>query len=179
MSDNNNIFQKVSDYLLERKALKMVRKKSAYNFQTAKTSLILIDGLAKNNDKEINKFITFLKEKNIDCSLIFFYNNKEVVEVEQGSRVFLFSKKNLNWLGNPNHNVINVLLQKEYDLLFDFSKKKYFFFKYIAIISKAKFKIGLFSDSCQYYDFMINLGDNIEIKKFIEDVKHYLSNLNL
>ena len=179
MSDNNNIFQKIRYYLLERKALKMVRQKSAFNFQTAKTALILIDGLATNNDKIINQFLNFLKEKNIEYSQVYFYNNKEVVEVDEGNGIFQYSIKNLNWLGNPKHETINTILRKEYDLLFDFSIKKYFIFEYITVLSKAKFKIGLFSDSSQYYDFMINLGKDIDFKKYVEDVKHYLSNIKL
>jgi len=179
MLDNNNIFQKISYYLLERKALKIVRNVSVCNFKKAKSALILIDGLAKDNSNVINQFLIFLKENSIEYSQIVYFNNKEIVDGDKGNGEYLFSKKNLNWLGNPKHQEINLLLQKEYDLLLDFSIKKYFFFKYIAILSRAKFKIGLFSESHQYYDFMINLGEKVNLKSFIGDVKHYLSNLNL
>ncbi len=177
MKENKNIFRRFNNFSIKRRVAKIKRKKSTVNFTTAKTALILIDGLAAENNEHIFKFVTFLNENNIETTQLFFFNMKEKVENNAKENVFHFSKKDTDITGKPKSQLVNTILQKEFDLLFDFSIEKYFFLNYITALSKAKLKIGLYSDALLYFDLMINLGEDVSMDKYIKEVKFYLQNL--
>ncbi len=177
MKESKKIFSRFNSFSVKRKVAKLKRKKATVNFKTAKTALILIDGLAAEDNEHIFKFITFLRENNIEITQLFFYNIKEKVDSKTTDHSFHFSRKDTDLTGKPKGQVINFLLQKEFDLLFDMSIEKYFFLNYITALSRAKLKIGLYSDALLYFDLMINMGEDVSMGNYIKELKFYLQNL--
>jgi hypothetical protein len=173
VKQDTNIKQKLANRLLSKKAAKITRNKSKMNFETAKTALILMDGLDSKSEKPIMQFVSFLKENKVQVDRLSYFNQKEPVR-DPGDSEIILNRKNLNWLGFPKTNENIKLLEKEYDMLFDFSMKEYFPIRCLVLLSKARFKIGIMQEKRHPYDFMIDLGKDRQVNEFIYQLKKYL-----
>lgn len=172
MEENKNIKQKLSNWLLARKASKIVRNKATMNLENAKSALFLLDGLDVSSVKTIEDFNSFLKQNKINVDSIRYFDNKEIKESKAEGQLN-FSKKNLNLFGLPKSKEFAQVYSKKYDLLFDFSIKQHFALRCIADLVPARFKIGMLPGN-NAFDFMIDLGKTRKIPEFIIQLKKYL-----
>ncbi len=173
MKNKQDIRQKIALHILRRKTGKTTRNKTTMNFDKAASALLLIDGTDSTSKKEIDRFISFIKQNNIQVECIYFYNTKEAPVAENATSTNL-SKKNLNFLGLPKQQEVEPILNKEYDILIDLSMTQYLALQSIVALSTARFKIGMLPGNSDHYDFMINLGESISVSAYIEQIKKYL-----
>ena len=90
-----------------------------------------------------------------------------------------FDKKQLNWYMKPSDPFINNFIEEEHDILIDFNINDHFPLRYIASISKAKFKVGRLSSKTGYiYDLTIDTGTSADLKNFMREVDTYLLMIN-
>ena len=69
-------------------------------------------------------------------------------------------------------------IEKEFDILIDTSLNQIITFHYLVALSKAKMKVGKYSNRYDYYDFVIDVGNNDDFAYFVNQIKHYLCELN-
>ena len=174
MKTNNNLIQKITNFILDRKLSKLSRNKMVRNLDNSTTALILTDYL-NSKDKEIVKdFIRFLRNLEIDVLEVSYYNKKNSPEVSDFKDQLILTSKDFNMLGFAKSSSIDIFLSRPFNLLIDLSMVKYPQITGIVAISKADFKIGLVPVPQKYYDFMIDLGKDRNMKKYIDQVIHYL-----
>ncbi len=66
------------------------------------------------------------------------------------------SKANLNWYGKPQFPIYQDFIDKDFDILIDFSQKETSALQTILSLSKAKFIVGFLPEFKQLYDLFLN-----------------------
>ncbi len=105
-------------------------------------------------------------QKSVD--ILYFQNDKS--ESENG-----YSRQNVRWNGIPQHEIIDSILSKEYDLLIFLNHEMEDHLKYLAILCNAKFKIGPgFMDCTHIFDLMIEADDFSNTDVLIQSIDKQL-----
>ena len=170
---------KYGHIVLSNKKKKIKRERGIYNFDTAKTCGIVFNASTQETYDKAKHFIDFLKTKNINVVAIGFVDSKEVKDFYRETIHFkFFSRKNINWYGKPKNENVDDFISKKFDLLIDLSLENDYPLEYIAAMSLAKFKVGRFTSEKGDYDFMIDVNKNKTHDFLIEQIHHYLENLN-
>lgn len=163
------------------KILKIPRKAKAINYANAKSIGIVYEIKTKDYQFFVSGFVDYLREeigfKTIKT--IGFYDSKEPpVFLDLGNKYQFINKTNLNWLYIPQSTESDEFVQQKFDILIDLTQENIVPIKYLVASSKAKFKIGRYSDeNHDFFDFMISLNEKQNIKDFLDQVNHYLKQI--
>lgn len=131
-------------------------------------SYCLISSDSAQSFAATEKFKSRLERNKKKVDVLYFL--KDQTEAENG-----YSKQNVKWNGVPQHEVIDSILSKEYDLLIFLSPELENHLKYLAILCNAKFKIGpAFMDVTHIFDLMIELNDFSNTSLFIQEIEKQL-----
>lgn len=115
------------------------------------------------------KYKTRLEALQKSVDVLYFINWKSE-EVENG-----YSRLHVKWTGVPHHEIIDSILSKEYDLLIFLNGEMENHLKYLAILCKAKFKIGpVFEDCTHIFDLMIDARDYSDTSDLILSIDKQL-----
>ncbi|MBE9467679.1 MAG: hypothetical protein IMY72_05065 [Bacteroidetes bacterium] len=177
---NNKIKLKIASFGLKRKLKKSFRTRQPINLKNAKTIGIVYNDNEQKSNVIIKSFVEFLSKKNIQVYVVEFINKKIKTENYIRKNGFnYFALNDLNCFYKPKSVIVDEFIKNEFDILIDLSlNNNYFPVKFINALSKAKFKVGKFYKTPNYYDFMINIDENNNLEFFIEQIKHYLSMIN-
>lgn len=173
MSDNR---KKIANYFLIKQSKNLSRTKRFFNLKNADSFLILFDANSNEDVELVNKYIQYLKDLGKKVTSLAFFNHKELSPNFKPSlnSVFL-TKKQINWLSVPKSDAVSNLITTEFDVLINFVVKDIFPLTYVTALSKANFKIGKFDNKYKnYYDFMIDVGQENKLKSFMKHVDYYL-----
>ena len=177
---NNKLKLKIASFVLNRKSKKSARKKQISNLNNATNIGIISNNQDEKSNDIIKEFVDFLSQKNIQVYVIEFINKKIKNDNYLKKKGFnFFSLKDINWYYKPKSVIVDEFINNDFDILIDLSLNNNCFpIQYINAMSKAKFKVGKFYEAPNYYDFMINIDANNNLKFFIEQIKHYLTIIN-
>jgi hypothetical protein len=88
-----------------------------------------------------------------------------------------FSKKKLNWFGKPDFAQLRDFLDKDFDILIDFSRNDLSPLRYILSVSKAKLIIGANEYAQDYYDIFIKDETRWDYLSLLKNIHNYLLKL--
>jgi len=171
-----NIKEKIGYFLLNRKIKRQSRKRSASNFEVARSIGIIFNASNQASYEKASEFAQSIINRNIQVLSIGFVDNKEQLKFfsdKKGTK--FFSRKNLNWWGKPKNPSVDYFIDKPFDILIDLSLKEFFPIQYIVGLSKAKMKVGRMFDQRSYYDLMIDIKKEKTLENLIKQVGVYLS----
>ncbi|MFA7116483.1 MAG: hypothetical protein WC140_04540 [Bacteroidales bacterium] len=84
----------------------------------------------------------------------------------------------INWYGFPSEDLTKEFINTEFDLLIDFTLDfPSFPIEYLLRASKAKFKIGFYPESEQYYNFYMFPTKEIHPKDIVISICNYLTTI--
>jgi hypothetical protein len=174
-----NLRLKAANYTLKKKLKKFNRQREGHNFNTAKTAGILFTPTDTTSFDQVKQFLHYLNDHKLQIYVLGYIDNKIIPE----SFLFwkginLISRKELSWNFIPGNELVNDFINKPFDIFFDLSVQDYFASQYIARLSKSKFKIGKFTSKHDTYDLMFDLGENIKLDSYLENIKQYLTLIN-
>jgi hypothetical protein len=108
-----------------------------------------------------------------------FIDEKELPADYQSKLEFdFFTRKDLSRFYKPGGNTVKNFIQEDYDILIDLTSEEVIPLRYILNYSRARFKVGFYSEENQpYYDLMINMK-KYNMIDFIDQVNHYLKIIN-
>ncbi len=175
------IKQYIANYFLkqELKYANRVRLPIKFNFENVKTVGILFDTTNAEDYELIKRYVTYLREYTKKVKVIGFYSTKHIPALTYSKLEYdFFSAKELNWFGKPSSHIIDNFIDEEYDLLVDLNIHDHFPLRYIAALSKAKFKVGKFKEDETIYDMMIECDDTKTVKYFLRQIDTYIGMLN-
>jgi len=177
---NNKFKLKIASFSLKKKLKKTVRTRQTINLNNAKSIGIIYNDNEQKSNEIIKEFVSFLSQKDIQVYVVEFINKKIKSENYIKKKGFnYFSLNDLNWFYKPKSIIVDEFINNDFDILIDLSLNNNCFpVQYINALSKAKFKIGKFYETPNFYDFMINIDSNNDLSFFIEQIKHYLSMIN-
>ena len=152
--------------------------KTVHNFETAKSAGIIFQCTEDKDFETIKAFKTYLENRGIETLVAGYVDEKLVPDhflLRQGFH--FFCKNDLNWIYIPNVPVAMEFLKKDFDLLFDLSKRDLFPVQYLVSLCKAQYKVGRFSDGGGN-DLMIDVSKEKGLDYFTEQIIHYLNILH-
>ncbi|MEM7163190.1 MAG: hypothetical protein AAF487_12205, partial [Bacteroidota bacterium] len=90
-----------------------------------------------------------------------------------------FDQSDINWFGKPKSDNIKNFVNKDFDILLDMTQGEYLPLNYVLKQSRAKFKVGPFSEEREYdFDLNIESKRNQGLEEFIKQVNYFLNRIN-
>lgn len=88
-------------------------------------------------------------------------------------------QKDLNWYRIPQGNAVQNFMAEEFEILIDLTLEDRLPVQYILAKSRARFKVGRWSDSNKkILDMMIDMAGSRSLPQLIQQVHHYLLMVN-
>jgi DNA-binding Lrp family transcriptional regulator len=130
--------------------------------------------------KEVSNFVNELKETRKKVKVLGFIDEKYSPHYYSQKLTWdIITRKNLNWYYKPVSSFVKSFEEEEFDLLIDLTLQDFEPLKYASTLSKARFKVGRYSDTnASIFDLMIHTDQVQSVLEFIVHVKHYLSKIN-
>ena len=136
-------------------------------------------GIIVNEDASFNfeRLKKLQKEIPIGSNNFYVLTYKNKNESYNEFRGAFFYEKQITLSGKIKSNEVNEFLNKEFDMLIDYTGANTIFSKFLVAKSKAKFKVGHLIDEESLYNFMIDvpLNDadtfNKELIKYLKILK--------
>ncbi len=175
-----NIKLKAGEYFLKKESAGIERAKAIMNLKDAKTVGILYDASNINDTDLVKKYIAYLRDSGKKVKSIGYLAVKELPNTIQISLdQQCLTLKEVNWYYKPAIGFIGNFVKEEYDLLLDLNISRQLPLTYIAALSKAKCKVGRFTNKyMNLYDVMIEVDKEKTMKYFLQNVDIYMEMLN-
>ena len=174
-----DIKQKVGKWVFLRELKNNKRLKSVSNLSDAKSIGILYDATNENQISEIKPFVDYFFNLKKDIKALGYVNDKQYTFCHTPKLQYdFFNRKDLNWYYKPQNYIIDNFIKKDYDILINLCDSSVIPIKYLVASSLAKFKIGIFEENYQIYDFMISLNEDKSVVKLMSEIKHYIELIN-
>jgi len=156
------------------------RQPNQFNFEKIKTVGIVFDATNTEDYEIVKRYVVYLREHLKKVKVIGYFSTKEIPTLTYSKLEYdFFSTKELNWMGTPNSVVIRNFINEEFDLLIDLNIHDHFPLKYIAALSKARFKVGKFDQNdIEIHDMMIDSDGTKTVKYFLRQIDTYITMLN-
>ena len=88
-------------------------------------------------------------------------------------------QKDLNWYRIPQGNTVQNFMAEEYEIIIDLTLADRLPIQYIMAKSRARFKVGRWSESNKkILDMMIDMAGSQSLPQLIQQVHHYLMMVN-
>lgn len=175
-----NIRSFVQSFVLKTKLKQHEREKQMSSLDTAKMVGIvcLVDN--EGNWNIIKTVIREFQNKGAKVEVMgIFYGNLKPLWYIETLNVTLCTDKELGFFQIPTSTHVSEFLSKSFDLLINFSIKDNFAPFYLAALSKAKFKIGIDTETNRkHFDMLLKL-EEINMNEYRDQLVHYLSKINI
>ena len=175
-----DIQKKIGAFLLRKELAGVERNKALLNMDDAKTFGIIFEASNKDHVELVKKYAGYLKEMRKKVKVIGYCDAKEIPEFTYSRLEYeFFLKKDLSWYFKPSGMEIDNFIREEFDVLIDLNLEDHFPLQYIAALSRAKCKVGKFSnEKKEIYDLMIEVDPDKSFKYFLRQVDTYLVMIN-
>lgn len=140
----------------------------------AATIGILFDGTEPAEREMVLEFAEQLKTKGKKVKLLAFFNNKLKSENFTFDH---FNRQQVDFALRPKSHESKDFLEQPFDLLLNLSRKSILPLDYLAAHSKARFRVGPFTEKTFCYDLMIELAPQKGLKAFIQQVEFYMKSM--
>ena len=124
---------------------------------------------------EVKSALKYFVKLNIDVDVLGFVNSRTIgSDYLSTLHINYFNIKDVDVFGIPSSRKTHSFIKKKYDFLINLSLDNSFPTKYLALLSKSKYRIGVYSvDRDLNYDLMFNLKVK-SLSYFIKNIIHYL-----
>lgn len=135
---------------------------------------ILFDGTEPEDRQVVLNYAEKLKNAGKKVSLLAFFDNK----LKSNDFTFHhFNRLQLDFALRPNSPEVSEFIEKQFDLLLNISNRSVLPLDYIAARSKAKFRVGPFTEKTFCYDLMIDHSGKNELGAFLQQVIFYMKKM--
>jgi len=179
-----SIFYKIKEFAgnhyLNKHLPKNQRFRKIINLDDAKEIGIIYVLKDEQTYNHITRFVKLLQDKQINVKAIGYFDGdiRPIYAIEKLSLDY-YDRNNLNWYGKPKSNYVTDFCKTDFDILIDLSLENIFQTKYLAALSKAKFKAGKDGENNEViFDLMIDINQKTTLDEFITLIIHYLSIIN-
>jgi hypothetical protein len=177
-----NIKRSIADSSLKSQlsSAERIRPPHKFSFESMRTVAILMDATNTEDYELVKRYVVYLREHRKKVKVLGYFHTKEVPSLTYSKLEYdFFSVRDVNWLGKPNSTVINNFIDEEWDLLIDLNIHDHFPLRYIAALSRARFKVGKYKAGDEIiYDMMIDSDNTKTLKYFLRQVDTYVAMMN-
>lgn len=169
---------KIANMLLRNKCAKLKRQKELFDFASATYVGVVCSTEDEISTGHLKDFLHYLSQRNIKYYVLGYFNGKNIPENFLYWKGMEFITHNdLNFFFIPNTPTVDKFIREPFDLLINCSIDNFFPIEYIAQLSLAKCKVGIWHDDNTCYDLMIDISKKKTVEYFLENLKLYLSDL--
>ncbi|HKJ43209.1 MAG TPA: hypothetical protein VKA27_14025 [Sunxiuqinia sp.] len=155
---------------LKRKLASIKRSITPINLAKVKTAGIIWE----IEDQDVFKMlVSQLKEQGVLVRSLCFSDIHGSVHGE-----VMFSPQDFSFFGNIKNREMNDFMDRRFDLLIDISLAKSLEVRYVRALSRASFKVGWSPVQPDYLDLSIDVSHRKEPSYLVEQILHYLSEIN-
>ncbi|HSY75299.1 MAG TPA: hypothetical protein VK890_00495 [Bacteroidia bacterium] len=171
---------KAGEYFLRKESASGKRSHAIMNIRDAKTIGVIFNAGDIKEVELVKKYISYLREMGKKVRSMGYVALKELPgNITTSIDHQCFTLKNVNWYYKPAISFIGSFVTEEYDLLLDLNIATQLPLIYVATLSKAKCKVGRYSEKyMSLYDVMIETDDQKTLKYFLQNVDTYMEMLN-
>jgi hypothetical protein len=174
-----NTREKIGNCFLKKELQSTDRTITFKGFQEAASVGILFNATNPEDFELVKRYVKYLRDSKKKVKAIGFFDLKALPEFTYSRIEYdFFSNKELNWYLIPKDDSIINFIQQEFDILIDLNLQDNFPLHYLSALSKAKFKIGKFTDVLNLFDLMIEVSPDKGVKYFLRNLDHYLLQIN-
>lgn len=159
---------------LENDLPKQQPKRASMYLDNAATVGILFDGTEHEEREVVLNYAEQLRKQGKKVKVLAFFNNK--LKGEQFAYP-AFNRLQMDWTLRPNSREALEFKEQAFDLLLNLTKKTVLPLDYLAALSKAKFRVGPFTEKTYCYDLMIDTSGQTDLKAFLQQVVFYMKKL--
>lgn len=159
-----------------------IRKKISHcnQYQSNVNYESIINVLIIYEKSDIEKAIVLKSQLVADgknCQFFCFDNSKNRISNE--TQTSEYSRNALNIFGFPKKKVVSDFekISQNIDLLINISNFNYLSLSYLTLFCECKLKVGIKTNECNMYNFMIDVPKNIDSKFLSEQIMFYLRKL--
>jgi hypothetical protein len=182
------IRNKARAYFLHKKLSAVKRNRKLVSINAATSVGILFELTDQETYFSVQKYLQKLQEKKVKVKALGYASNKVVTSQFLPVLTFDFFKdKQVNWIGFPKTKVAQDFIDTEFDICINIASENVFPLHYIAGLSKARLKVGPFSqelsglgenDLILIYDILLRTEVSHDQVNFLETIHEYLTILN-
>ncbi len=168
--------QFIANFTFRKKISSLKNLHETINFDEAKKIGLLYDATEPTNFEIVKEYVKNARAQQKEV-LALGYVDKKVLPQNQFAQLGLdfFTRKNLNWQLVPDSLVVANFIKEPFDIVINLCDNTVFPLRYIATVSKAKFRVGRFDESSvACYDMMIEANAETELKQFIKQAEEFL-----
>lgn len=176
-----NSRQKFGNAILKKRASKTNRKMLYNNFRNVKSIGIVWDASRQEEFQTIARFHQKMLEKNIDVTVLGYFNNKNLPDQYTALRYLTILKKtDINFFYIPQTNESQLFADKKFDVLIEINSDGIFTLRYITILSNASFKVGILEEGTGIspFDLMMELKKPVNAEEYLKQTVQYLEMIN-
>jgi len=170
----------LKNYLLKRclKKNKPSREKQMVSLDQVKTMGLICQISDEESYKDIHALFSKLHSPKRSVWLMGYIDEKRVPYycLQQLSADY-FSKKEVNWCGKPSFVQLQDFINKEFDILIDFSRNDLPPLRYVLSTTSAKLLIGANEYAQNLYDIFIKDENKMDHLKLLKTIHDYLLKL--
>ena len=158
---------------IKKKVSATKRELAVCNLKDAKKVGILFNATHMVSFEIIKDFVKQISTKENKISVLGYVHSKKLIDHYLYRKGFdFFTRNELNWFYKPTSESVQEFIKTPFDLLINLNLEEYYPIKYILAVSKARFKVGKYSEGQAFLDFMIDIEKEKEtmenLKKEIE-----------
>jgi len=170
----------IGGYFLKKDIANTKRTKAIMNLSAARAVGIVYNIGDIKEVEMVRKYITHLREMGKKVRSIGYVPSKEMPgNVTTSIDQQCITLKNVNWYFKPAIGFIGSFVEEEFDVLLDLNISASLPLVFIAALSKAKCKVGRYSEKyLSIYDVMIEADEEKTLKYFLQNVDTYMEMLN-
>ena len=165
---------------LKQRRRKIRRYKKFNNLRNAHKIGIVWDGSNTEDFEALTAFFQEMQERNIQVDIVCYYPRKILPDKYTAIRYLTCIKRtDLNYLFIPKTDDIEEFINTPYEILIDMNENNLFPVRFISVLSRAEFKVGIESSSYRNeLDMTININNKYDARYYLEQVKYYLEMIN-
>ena len=178
----------IGSYLLNKGVASLKRNKKFVNINSTGSIAILFELTEDPVYYSVQKYFQKFQEKKIRVKALGYASNKLATNQFLPVLSFdFFNSRQMNWFYIPKAQCVRDFIEADFDICINIASEKVFPLKYIAGMSKARLKVGAYSNEMpgkQYkelasiYDIMLLSQENHDQIKFLDNIHEYLNMLN-
>ncbi|HNW89535.1 MAG TPA: hypothetical protein PKN48_07710 [Bacteroidales bacterium] len=157
---------------IKNKFPKLIRSKKIIHPSDAKSIGIIYNVGEEKDYLVITRFAGQLQNDKKEVRTLGWINLKDPPHYCYPRLMFDYiTKRNINWFYKPSGEKINDFIEKDFDILLNTDTTNNPSLTYVTALSKAKLKVGLFSEkNKEFFDLMISIEKIPEIQVLIDQM---------
>ncbi|REJ84798.1 MAG: hypothetical protein DWQ44_08160 [Bacteroidetes bacterium] len=178
------VSKKIRSKFGQLKVLKEIQKldvhREVVSFQDAEKIGILYDAGDIQDYEAVKNYVKTLRSQYKKDVLALGYFDKKVLPPELFAQYGLdfFTRKDLDFRMIPNDPIVSNFIENRFDILVNLDSGKCFPLRYIATVSRSRFRIGRYDKKyLSSYDMLLDIRDNPDIKTIIEEMHKFLQQI--